>query len=53
MAISNNNLSLRKQETKRISERMSETAKRIDTITDRLYNGSGHIPRFRVRRSAR
>ncbi|MEG1007977.1 MAG: hypothetical protein RSO15_17115 [Bacteroides sp.] len=44
MAISNNNLSLRKLETKRISERMSETAKRIDTITDRLYNGSGHIP---------
>ena len=44
MGLSNNNLSLRKLETKRISERMSETAKRIDAITDILYNGSGHIP---------
>lgn len=48
MALSNNNLSLRKLETKRISERMSETAKRIDAITDILYNGFCSYPCFRV-----
>ncbi|MEG1926408.1 MAG: hypothetical protein RR415_11760 [Ruthenibacterium sp.] len=41
--MSTTNLTFRKQETKRISERMKQTEQEIDQLSERLHAGMGDI----------